>query len=385
MFRKNEFYTLQEIAGETYLLPFGQALAEQRHGFRMNETGLYLWEKLDQCKDKEMLIEYLNKERGVKATIAERNVNQFVDRLLANRVVFYEPPFEDKPCKILNIANIYVGLYGDPIFFYRDELKLFERKNDHVDISFIVKVEYPDTIQGTVLVKNQDIVIEEGKDNFILYFPKEKYIHEVRISKDGSKAIAYVWETGNDTNRRLIGDALHNALRIFYLYYAKARGFFAINSASILYKNKAWLFSGASGSGKSTHVELWRKLYDVECLNGDINMIVIEGRKAYVHGTPWTGTSQIYTDKVCDLGGIIFLAKDSYDHVEELDQSAKALMIAQRMVTPTWTIKMLEENLEFANRLKNLVLICKHNCTRNFEAVGVIKQRIDESKYEYQE
>ena len=53
------------------------------------------------------------------------------------------------------------------------------------------------------------------------------------------------------------------------------------------------------------------------------------------------------------------------------------------MITPAWTEKMLEENIEFANRLKNLVLVCKHYCTKNFEAVGVIKQRIDESKYEY--
>ena len=117
MFKKNEFYTLQEIDGDMYLLPFGQALAEQRHGFKMNETGLYLWEKLDFCKDKEMLAEYLNKEKGVKASVARHSVDQFVDRLLQFHVVSYESPSEDKPCKILNIASITVGLYGDPIYF----------------------------------------------------------------------------------------------------------------------------------------------------------------------------------------------------------------------------------------------------------------------------
>ena len=385
MFKKNEFYTLQEIAGDMYLLPFGQALAEQRHGFKMNETGLYLWEKLDFCKDKEMLSEYLNKEKGVKANVARYNVDQFVDRLIQYRVITYETPSEDKPCKILNIANINVGLYGDPIFFYRDELRSFEKNSERIDISFTVKVQFPEVVQGTVLIRTPQLVVEETREYYILFYPKQKYIHEVRFTKDGTKAIAYVYETGNDTDRRLIGDTLHNALREFYLYYAKAKGYYAINSASILYKDKAWLFAGPPGVGKTTHVELWMRLYDVECLNGDINMLAIEGRNAYVLGTPWCGTSQIYSNRTVDLGGIIFLAKDIYDHVEELDQSTKELMITQRMITPSWTVKMLEENIEFAGRLKNLVLVCKHYCTRNFESVGVIKQRIDESKYEYQE
>ncbi|MBQ3295636.1 MAG: PqqD family peptide modification chaperone [Erysipelotrichaceae bacterium] len=383
MFKKNEFYTLQDIAGDTYLLPYGQALAEQRYGFKMNETGLYLWEKLDTCNDKETLVEYLHKEKGIKSNVARYNVDQFVDRLIQFKVIKVETPSEDKPCKILSIANINLGLYGDPIFFYRDELKLFERNAERINISFTVKVEYPDFVQGKILIRTPDLIVEEGREYYILRYPKQKYIHEVRFTKDGVKAFAYVFETGNDTDRKLIGDVLHNAMRVFFLYYAKARDCYAINSASILYKDKAWLFSGPSGSGKSTHVELWQRLFDVECLNGDINLVVIEGKNAYVLGTPWCGSSRIYTNRTVDLGGIIFLAKDIYDHVEELDQSSKAMMISQRMITPAWTEKMLEENIEFANRLKNLVLVCKHYCTKNFEAVGVIKQRIDESKYEY--
>ncbi len=384
MFKKSEFYTLQEIAGDIYLLPYGQALAEQRHGFRMNETGLYLWEKLDVCDDKQMLAEYLNKERGIKASVAQYSVDQFVDRLLQFKVISMETPDEENPCKVLNIANINIGLFGDPIFFYRDELKAFERNSERVDIRFAVRIEFPEVMQSSIIIRTPQLVVEESEEFFILYYPKQKYVHQVRFTKDGCKAIAYVYETGNDTDRKLIGDTLHNALRVFFFYYAKTRGYFALNSASILYKDKAWLFSGPARSGKSTHVELWMRLFDVECLNGDINLIAIEGRNAYILGTPWCGTSQIYSNRICDLGGIIFLAKDIYDHVEELDQSTKGLLITQRIITPAWTIKMLEENIEFANRLKDLILVCRHHCTKNFEAVGVIKQRIDESKYEYQ-
>ena len=37
------------------------------------------------------------------------------------------------------------------------------------------------------------------------------------------------------------------------------KGMFALHSASLLYLEKAWLFSGPSGMGKSTHTALWKK------------------------------------------------------------------------------------------------------------------------------
>ncbi|MBP5278930.1 MAG: PqqD family protein [Erysipelotrichaceae bacterium] len=385
MFKKNRYYSLQEIAGETYLLPYGQSLVERRHGFALGETGLYLWEKLDHCQNKTELIEYLTKEKGVRYDAAKDDVDNFIDQLVKYRVITYEKKTEKIPRMVLNIANITVGLYGDPVYFYRDELASFESRKERIDISFTVSESFPEFISSTVLIRAADLIVEENKECFILRYPKQKYINEIRFTRDGKEATAYVKETGNDTDRMLIGDVLHNALRIFFLYYARAKGYYAIESASIFYKDKAWLFSGPPRSGKTTHVELWKKLYGVECLNGEINLIVVEGKNAYVYGTPWCGASRTYTTKTCDLGGIIFLKKDEIDRVDELDQAAKEIMIAQRMISPCWNEKMLEENLEFASSLKNLVLVCLHRCTMNFTAVGVIKQRIDESKYEYQQ
>ena len=85
MFKKNRYYSLQEIAGETYLLPYGQSLVERRHGFALGETGLYLWEKLDHCQNKTELIEYLTKEKGVRYDAAKDDVDNFIDFLFINQ------------------------------------------------------------------------------------------------------------------------------------------------------------------------------------------------------------------------------------------------------------------------------------------------------------
>lgn len=42
-------------------------------------------------------------------------------------------------------------------------------------------------------------------------------------------------------------DNLFHAIRLFFLFIAQKKGLFAIHSASILYHDKAWLFSGHSG------------------------------------------------------------------------------------------------------------------------------------------
>ena len=65
----------------------------------------------------------------------------------------------------------------------------------------------------------------------------------------------------------------------FFLFAAQKHGKFAIHSASILYKEKAWLFSGHSGMGKSTHTQMWHDLLQTPYLNGDLNLLAMENSK----------------------------------------------------------------------------------------------------------
>ena len=57
--KKNGQYTLQLLRGVPYLLPFGQNVADQRRGVRLDDTGVFLWHALDQVKTREELLERL--------------------------------------------------------------------------------------------------------------------------------------------------------------------------------------------------------------------------------------------------------------------------------------------------------------------------------------
>ena len=55
-----------------------------------------------------------------------------------------------------------------------------------------------------------------------------------------------------DSDKPDISEEIFFAIRTIFLYNASFKGMYAIHSASVLYKDKAWLFSGHSGAGKST-------------------------------------------------------------------------------------------------------------------------------------
>ena len=75
---------------------------------------------------------------------------------------------------------------------------------------------------------------------------------------------------------------LFNIFREMFILACVSRDRLAIHSAAIIYDDKAYLFSAPSGTGKSTHANLWKDEYDCEILNGDVaiaQIIVEENNK----------------------------------------------------------------------------------------------------------
>ena len=209
-----------------------------------------------------------------------------------------------------------------------------------------------------------------------MLFPEMANIFEARMAKDGHYVRLYCRKPVHQTEN----EHIFHAIRFFFLYLAGMHGLFALHSASILYKEKAWLFSGHSGMGKSTHTALWHDLIGTPYLNGDLNLIGIKDGHYQVCGIPWCGTSGIFTTKTYPLGGIILLGRASDDHLETLDDTLKTLRVMQRLISPSWTAEGLERNLDFAAELSREIPIFHLCCTKNPSAVDVIKAAIDKEE-----
>lgn len=377
--KRNTSYTLTEIAGVPYLLPFGQMIADHKPGIRLNETGIFLWKLLEQERSVDELVRLCAESYEVtdskELQELSSDIKEFVTGLY-NRGILEDDAFRSyQPAffKYLNIGGLITQLEGpaeafSPGFesYYTDSpSKVHQTVRVHMGPPRIKR-------NGTVLIRSEEVVIIENAEEYILLYPMAQQIIETRLSKNGSLAEFYCMPPFTDTSR----EDLFHAVRLVWLYLAQQHNMMVIHSASLLYQGKAWLFSGPSGTGKSTHTSLWNKLFGTPILNGDLNLLSIQDGQAVIHGLPWCGTSGISDSGTYPLGGIVLLKQAKEDVVEELSADQKQLSILNRFISPFWNEDMQEQNLQFAKDLAERIMICRLHCTMEDSAARTMKDYI---------
>ncbi|MEE1125900.1 MAG: PqqD family protein [Acutalibacteraceae bacterium] len=78
-------YLLREIAGEYMLVPLGNSSLNSMVSF--NETGAFVWKKLEQGLNEEEIANALTAEYNVAYNQALEDVKQLVDYLKDNKVI----------------------------------------------------------------------------------------------------------------------------------------------------------------------------------------------------------------------------------------------------------------------------------------------------------
>ena len=93
-----------------------------------------------------------------------------------------------------------------------------------------------------------------------------------------------------------------------------------IHGAAITYRERVYLFCAPSGTGKSTHIALWKKkLGDaVQIVNGDKPILRWVEGKPMLFGSPWTGKEGWGKNTCAVLGGIFFLERGESNRACEL-------------------------------------------------------------------
>ena len=87
-----------------------------------------------------------------------------------------------------------------------------------------------------------------------------------------------------------------------------------VHGAVIEFEGRAYLFSAPSGTGKSTHIRLWRQYLGdaVRVINGDKPFVRIPEHREkppVVYGTPWAGKEGWQCNGSAPLAGIVLLSR----------------------------------------------------------------------------
>ena len=77
----------REVAGQTILVPFGDALKDSNGLFMLTESGAFIWSVLPECETEEEIVNKLLDEYEVEEDIAKTDVKNFLDNLRKYNII----------------------------------------------------------------------------------------------------------------------------------------------------------------------------------------------------------------------------------------------------------------------------------------------------------
>ena len=110
-----------------------------------------------------------------------------------------------------------------------------------------------------------------------------------------------------------------------FQFYRQLLGFggFCLHASAVVRDGKAYLFSGRSGVGKSTHTRLWIDTFggDTRVINDDKPALRCIDGVWYAYGTPWCGKDGINLNERAPLAGICFLKQANQNRIRKIEPS----------------------------------------------------------------
>lgn len=231
-----------------------------------------------------------------------------------------------------------------------------------------------------IIIRNKEMNISETCKEYVISYPESFQVIETRIDKGSFDTVIFIKKdhTGTDMyDPDSFVYQLFHAIRMPFLYAAGQKGLYAIHSVSILYREKAWLFSASSGTGKSTHAALWTDTSIASNINGDLNLIGSDNGTATVYGIPWCGTSAIYDTHSYPLGGVIFLKRSPVDRLEDISGSERVVTLTRRSISPVWNSMALQKMITDLVPIADSVYIKRLCCTKEPSAQKLLQASID--------
>ncbi len=147
-------------------------------------------------------------------------------------------------------------------------------------------------------------------------------------------------------------------------------GGFLLHSAAVAVDGVGYVFTAPGGTGKSTHINYWREVYDAEVINGDKPIIRRIDGGFCVCGTPWRGKERMGAARNVPLKAVCLLERGSENAIERIDTGA-ALDELFMQLLPIDEPEYIIKQLDLLNELLNEVPIYRLKCTMSPEAARV--------------
>ena len=128
-----------------------------------------------------------------------------------------------------------------------------------------------------------------------------------------------------------------------------------MHGAVIALNNSSYLFSGRSGTGKTTHIRKWLEgAKDSFVVNGDKPFVIIGPEGVFSCGTPWCGKEHMGSNTIVPLKSIIFMERSIDNYIVAEPFKAVVPRLLEQTYKPMDVNKM-KKTLNLLGELKDHV------------------------------
>ena len=274
-----------------------------------------------------------------------------------------------------------------PEWVLHDNLKFFLCDTADTDIYCRVVFKKRTIIspeKAKLIVKTKGTSILESEEGIHILNNNEKNIPSYMVvSEDWSVCTMLIdpkYDAPDDNEMaQCVRNGVFDALRKVMIAALVQKYGLMIHSSTILWNDKGIMFSAPSGTGKSTHTNLWKQLYDVQIIDGDATACRIINGNPFVYGLPWCGTSGEFMNHRAPLGAIVFLQQAGENKIEKLDFKEAFMRLTARSFLLPFNDKMMNQ---FLNVIQE-VAVCADcyllNCLPDIDAVELVKRCLEKN------
>ncbi len=140
------------------------------------------------------------------------------------------------------------------------------------------------------------------------------------------------------------------------------------HSSLVSYKGRGILFSGPSGMGKSTQADLWQRTFGAEILNGDRAVIFPTQDGFRAGGSPWCGSSEIYSPEHVPIEAIILLRQGKENRILPAEPKIAFLEIYSQCIVHDWDKRYVDRLCDLVQELVRKVPVYILSCLPDVSA-----------------
>ena len=158
-------------------------------------------------------------------------------------------------------------------------------------------------------------------------------------------------------------------------------GALLFHASAVAVDGGAYLFTGPSGYGKSTHARLWREFLKERAvmINDDKPFLRVTDGGVTVCGSPWDGKHHLSSNISVPLKAVCILERSGTNRVTRIPKEQALPMLVQSTHIPSDTA-LLKRTLELIEKLSRSADMYRIRCNMEPEAAMVAYNGIIERK-----